>query len=135
MNASTPDLVLTIDGNRFDDIPGFYAEVNRSFMAAENWQLGESLDALDDMLYGGHGALNGAGAVRLRWLAMDKSAADLGLAETRRWLTDKLHHPERFNKDTIRRQLEALEAGTGQTFFQIVMEIFASHPEIALVRG
>ncbi|MCV2447165.1 hypothetical protein [Paracoccus sp. DMF] len=49
--------------------------------------------------------------------------------------TGKLRHPERFNNDAIRRQLEALEAGTGQTFFQIVMEIFAGHPEIALVPG
>ncbi|WP_189654972.1 hypothetical protein [Paracoccus mutanolyticus] len=44
--------------------------MNRVFMAAEDWQLGDSLDALNDMLYGGYGALHGAGSVRLRWLAM-----------------------------------------------------------------
>ena len=128
-----PDLVLTIDGHRFHDIPGFYAEVNRVFMADEDWRLGESLDALNDMLYGGYGVLHGAGAVRLRWLAIDKSAADLGLTETRRWLTDKLRHPGRFNINAIRQQLDALEDGMGPTFFQIVMEIFAEHPEIRLL--
>ncbi|AWX92328.1 hypothetical protein DPM13_00970 [Paracoccus mutanolyticus] len=51
-------------------LPGFYDEMNRVFMAAEDWQLGDSLDALNDMLYGGYGALHGAGSVRLRWLAM-----------------------------------------------------------------
>lgn len=133
MTASTPDLVLTIDGNRFHDIPGFYAEMNRVFMGAEDWQLGESLDALDDMLRGDYGALNEAGAVQVRWQAMDKSATDLGIAETRRWLNDKLRYPDRFNIDAIRRQLDALESGTGQDFFQIVMEIFAGHPEIELL--
>ncbi|MDF3606221.1 hypothetical protein PE067_08795 [Paracoccus sp. DMF-8] len=85
------------------------------------------------MLYGGYGALNEAGAVQVRWQAMDKSTADLGIAETRRWLNDKLRHPDRFNIDAIRRQLGALESGTGQDFFQIVMEIFEAHPEIELL--
>ena len=133
MNALMPGLVLTIDGNRFHDIPGFYDEMNRVFMAAEDWQLGDSLDALNDMLYGGYGAIHGAGSVRLRWLAMNKSAADLGLVETQRWLADKLRHPETFNTDAIRRQLETVTTGKGLTFFQIVMEIFAQHPEIDLV--
>lgn len=128
-------MILTIDGHRFNDIAGFYAEVNRVFMAGEDWQLGDSLDALDDMLYGGFGALHGAGSARVLWRGLDKSAADLGLTETRRWLTAKLEQPRRFNSRTIRSQLDALDDGTGQTFFQIVQEIFASHAQIELIPG
>ncbi len=130
-----PHLVLTIDGRNFSDISGFYREVNRVFMAGEDWQLGESLDGLDDMFYGGYGILQGAGPVKLRWLAMEQSAADLGLLETRRWLTAKLQRPDSFNTDAIHRQLRELEAGSGQTFFQIVLEIIAGHSNIELVPG
>lgn len=53
---NTPERILTIDGAQINGIEDFYAEINRVFMAQENWQLGASLDALDDMLYGGYGA-------------------------------------------------------------------------------
>lgn len=131
----SPDLILTIDGARFDDIKGFYAEVNRVFMTNEDWRLGESLDALDDLFYGGYGALQGADSVRLQWRCMDKSAADLGHDATRRWLADKLRQPQFFNPDTIRNQLAALDAGSGQTFFQIVLQIIKGHPKLELLPG
>lgn len=126
-------ITLTLDGMRFHDIPGFYAEVNRVFMADEEWRLGDSLDALNDMFYGGYGALKGAASARLCWRAMAKSARDLGRQETRRWLTAKLDHPDRFNAGAIRRQIAALDDGSGPSFFQIVMDIIADHPRITLV--
>jgi RNAse (barnase) inhibitor barstar len=51
--------ILVLDGSAIHDIAGFYAEINRVFMACEDWQLAPSLDALDDLLYGGYGALAG----------------------------------------------------------------------------
>lgn len=126
-------MLLTIDANRFDDIPGFYDEINRVFMADEDWKLGHSLDALDDLLYGGYGILKDAGVARLRWKNMDKSRNDLGLETTRRWLSEKLEHPDRFNTQLIRTQLDALDQGQGQTFFEIVLDIFASHKTLEIV--
>jgi len=52
-------IVLQIEGAAINDIPSLYAEINRVFMAGENWQLGPSLDALDDLLHGGYGVLAG----------------------------------------------------------------------------
>ena len=49
-------LTLRLDGRLIHDIASFYDEINRVFMAGEDWQLGPSLDALDDMLRGGYGA-------------------------------------------------------------------------------
>lgn len=126
-------LTLTIRGDAIDDVPSFYSEINRIFMADEDWKLGESLDALDDMMRGGYGVMHGAGPVRLVWQAMDKARASLGFATTRELLQAKLGHPEMYNAELIRRQLAALEAGTGQTYFDIVLEIIAGHPNIELV--
>ena len=124
---------LLLDGTRIHDIPSFYDEVNRVFMAGVDWTLGPSLDALDDMLYGGYGALDGDAPVTLVWTAFEKNRQDLGVETTRRFLQAKLAHPERFNVSHVQRQLDALEAGTGQTYFEIVLEILAGHPNIELV--
>lgn len=124
-------LHLDLDGRRIDGIPGFYAEVNRVFMAAEDWDLAESLDALDDMLRGGYGATCGAEVVDLHWHHADRSREALGRAATRDWLGAKLLRPG-FNHDLIRRQLAALDDGTGPTFFEQVLAIIADHPRIRL---
>ena len=42
-------LTMRLDGRRVHDIASFYDEINRVFMTGVDWQLGPSLDALDDM--------------------------------------------------------------------------------------
>lgn len=124
---------FTLDAARFDDIAGFYQEINRVFMADEDWGLAPSLDALNDLLHGGFGALPGDGPARIVWLDIDKSRRDLGVPATRDWLRAKLDRPGPFDTAAIRDQLAALEAGGGPTYFDILMEIFADHPRIELV--
>ncbi len=126
-------MILTLEGKNFANIPGFYREINRLFMAGEDWQLGESLDALDDLLYGGYGVLLGVKAVDLIWQDFEKSRRDLGRETTRDWLLAKLAQPGHFNRDTIHRQLRALEAGHGQSYFDIIQEIITSHAQIRLI--
>ncbi|MGH8036953.1 MAG: barstar family protein [Stenotrophomonas sp.] len=125
-------LVLVLAGSAINDIPSFYAEVNRVFMAHEGWQLGHSLDALDDMLYGGYGVLAGHENTTLIWLDIEQTRSALGEETTRAWLKAKLDGNGAFNVPALAAQLQALEAGEGQTYFQIVMEIFAAHPRIHL---
>ena len=129
------NVFLQINGAAIVDIPSFYAEINRVFMAGEDWQLGPSLDALDDLLYGGHGALAGHKTATLVWRDINRSREALGLEATRAWLEDKLRQPGTFNAEAIGRQLDALQRGDGQTYFDIVMDIFASHPNINLQRA
>ncbi|WP_367345411.1 barstar family protein [Stenotrophomonas bentonitica] len=133
--ASEDRLVLVIDGNAVNDIPSFYAEINRLFMADEDWQLGHGLDALDDMLYGGYGVLAGHAGATLIWKDIAHSRRALGVETTRAWLQAKLDGNDRFNRPLIASQLEALDAGKGLTFFQIVLDIFAAHPPIAVLAG
>lgn len=127
-----PTKTLTLDGNNIHDIPSFYTEINRVFMADEDWQLGPSLDALDDMLYGAYGAARGEESVVLIWRNMEKNCADLGIAATREYYLEKLKHPDQFNLTLIRKKLAALENGTGATYFDIVLQIIADHPNITL---
>jgi RNAse (barnase) inhibitor barstar len=125
--------VLTLDGARVHDIASFFDEVNRVFMAGEDWTLAPSLDALDDLLYGGYGALDGAAPVTLHWPGFEHSRQALGLQATRRFLQAKLAQPGRYDMPRIARELAALEAGTGPTYFEIVLQIIAAHPNITLV--
>lgn len=122
----------TIDGSRIRDIASFYAEIDRVFMTGVDWTLGHSLDALDDMLHGGYGALHGDAPVRVVWTQSEASRAALGLLATRAWLQAKLDAPGPFDRVRLGRELAALEAGNGTTFFEIVLAIFATHPNITL---
>jgi len=126
---------FTIEGDAISDIASFYAELNRVFMAGESWTLGQSLDALDDMLYGGYGALKDKERVRLVWRDIDKSREALGPATTRAYYQAKLAQPERYDTEIARKALAALEAGQGPTYFEIVLQIIAEHDTIELVRA
>lgn len=128
---------LELAGRAIVDIPSFYAEINRVLMADETWALAESLDALNDLLYGGYGAIDGRVPVELVWRDMEASRAALGIETTRAWLLEKLQSPTTFNAmfnaDVIRNQLDALERGDGQTYFDIILEIIGDHRNIMLV--
>ncbi|MGB3502051.1 MAG: ribonuclease inhibitor [Mesorhizobium sp.] len=126
---------IIIDGAAIHDIASFYDEINRVFMVGVDWQLGPSLDALADLLHGGFGAIGGNEPIRLIWRSMEKNRADLGLETTRAFYRRKLERPDMFNADMIGRQLAALEAGTGPTYFDIILEIIAEHPNIRLEAG
>lgn len=124
---------LELAGRAIVDIPSFYAEINRVLMADETWALAESLDALNDLLYGGYGTIDGRAPVELVWRDMEASRAALGIETTRAWLLEKLQSPAMFNADVIRNQLDALERGDGQTYFDIILEIIGDHRNIMLV--
>jgi len=126
-------IVLQIDGAAIDDIASLYAEINRVFLAGEAWQLGPSLDALDDLLHGSYGALAGQAQATLIWRDIAHSRAALGMDTTRQWLQAKLDTPGSFNTQAIARQLQALQQGEGPTYFEIVMQIFGSHRQITLI--
>ena len=127
-----PRKTLTITGEKIHDIPSFYDEINRVFMKDEDWELGPSLDALNDMLYGAYGAIQGDEPVVLIWKNSAQSRCALGLETTTAFYQAKLEYPEIFNVDRIREQLEALKQGLGPSYFEIVLEVFAGHPNIEL---
>ena len=62
---------VELRGTVITDIASLYDELNPGFMQSEDWQLGQSLDALDDLLYGGIGDAVGPSP----WLERDGRAA------------------------------------------------------------
>lgn len=131
-NDTIMEKQIYIDGDRISDIPSFYEEINRVFMAGEDWKLGNSLDAFNDLLYGGFGLIEGKEAVTLVWQNMEKTRNDLGYEVTRQYYEEKFLAHSAFNKDYFREKLNALNNGTGQTYFDMLMEIIADHPNITL---
>ena len=45
----------------------------------------------------------------------------------------KLDRPDVFAPAPLREQLAALENGTGRTYFDRILDVFAGHPEVTLV--
>lgn len=123
---------IIINGHFIHDIASFYEEINRVFMTNENWKLGNSLDAFNDLLYGGFGAIKNNETVDLIWLDMEKSRQALGYETTRAYYEDKLKPDSSFNKILFQEKLNALESGTGETYFDVLMEIISEHPNITL---
>ncbi|CAN5571735.1 hypothetical protein BH09BAC4_BH09BAC4_33870 [soil metagenome] len=124
---------IEIDGKSINDIVSFYEEINRVFMDGESWMIGPSLDALNDLLFGGYGALQGAQSVELIWHHLDHSRKALGDQTTRLYYLDKLRPGSPYSKKLFEEKLRALESGSGETYFDSIMTIIAEHPRIRVI--
>ncbi len=84
-----PEYVL--DGERFNTLEEFYAEVGRVFVSGEPW--GESFDTLNVLLSGGLRQI--PKEFRLVWRDAERSRQQLGYSETVRQLMLQLRdcHP------------------------------------------
>ncbi|UYW01385.1 ribonuclease inhibitor [Flavobacterium agricola] len=105
-----------IEGKNVVSIPSFYIEINRLLMQNETWQLGESLDALNDVLYSGFSAIANHKKILFIWNNSQISRVNLGLQTTRTYLETKLNNTM-YNKKLIQKQLDELVQGTGSTYF------------------
>lgn len=121
-----------IDGATIDGIPDLYEQLNRELMRDEDWRMGESLDALNDVLYRLDAETREGDPAVVTWHDHARSRDALGVEATERWLEDKLARPGTFDARRFRADLAALRAGTGTTYFEVVLEVFADHPLIDL---
>src|SRR5690606_21255262 len=124
---------FTINGDLINGIGDFYDQINLLFMQGEDWKIGQSLDALNDLFHGGFGAHRSMDKFDLIWTNVAKSKNVLGLETTIEFYQDKLSKPELFNSEFAKSKLLALEQGMGQTYFEIVIEIIESHPSINFI--
>lgn len=116
-----------IDGTAVDGIGDLYAQLDALLMGEEDWRLGASLDALHDVLH-----RFDREPARFVWVDHERSRAALGVDETRRWLEAKLDGHGPFDRPRLRAQLDALLAGIGETYWDLVLSVFAEHPAIEL---
>ncbi len=126
-----PQIIL--EGKNIHDISSFYKEVNRVFMQNEDWELGESLDAFNDLLHGGFGILKGLPNIQLIWNDSKLSSHSLGYDTTKVYYLKKISPGSPFNRAYHEQKLTELKAGNGRTYFEIVLDIISEHPNIQLI--
>lgn len=66
-----------IDGNNFNDLEGFYCEIDKILTKGLNFKTGHNLDAFNDILRGGFGVFEEE-SITLKWRNYKKSKEKLG---------------------------------------------------------
>jgi hypothetical protein len=116
--------MTVINGSHFSNLEGFYEEVSQLFMQDEDWKVG-TLDGFNDILYGIETGIT--------WKDSQKSKKDLGFDLTKEFYENKIRQGKPFNIELIQQKLDELIGGSGQTLFEILIEIIESHKNITLI--
>lgn len=70
--------VFELNGDLFEDVEGFYDEIDRLLTKDLAWRTGHNLDAYNDLLRGGFGVHEYGEPIVIRWLNFEKSKRELG---------------------------------------------------------
>ncbi|MGG7468587.1 ribonuclease inhibitor [Chryseobacterium arthrosphaerae] len=130
-NNNTEKMIV-IHGGHFSSLEGFYEEASNVLMKNTDWKIG-TLDAFDDILYGGFGVFENNEPIEIVWKESQKSGEDLGIKATREFYGNKIRQGKPFNTKLLQQKLDDLMEGKGQTLFEILVEIIQSHANIQLV--
>ena len=125
--------MITINGNNFSDLNGFYDEIERVLTKNLGWRIGRNLDAFEDILYGtGYGAFEVTDSIKLVWENFSKSQVDLGLEETRKYYESIISNidmePE--NRSYFKEKFKELNLKKGKTLCEIIVEIISERKNI-----
>lgn len=121
---------VVLDGERFDDLRGFYDEVERQLLPP-GAPFGRNLDALADLLSGSLSPED-AEPLTVRWLQAARSRRALGHAETVRVLESRLAQLHPSNRAAWQTRLEAARRGVGETLFDELVRVFREAPDLHL---
>lgn len=124
--------MIVIHGGHFSSLEGFYEEISKVLMKDTDWKVG-TLDGFDDILYGGFGIFESHEEIEILWEESEKSRKDLGLIATKEFYENKISQGKPFNVKLIQQKLDELIDGSGQTLFEILVEIIESHQNITLI--
>lgn len=118
---------LTIDGNRVRDFTTFIEEFNRVYSQFDvSWN--GNLDAFNDYL-----AWPDEKYV-LVWGQSGLSRARLGYEEMVEWLGERVRHCHPSGVSQMLDRLKAAKLGTGQTMFDLIVEIIESNSDHVQLR-
>lgn len=71
-------LEITIDGKNFNDLEGFYCEIDKLLTKNLKWETGHNFAAFNDLLRGGFGVHEDSETIVIKWINYNKSKTDLG---------------------------------------------------------
>lgn len=112
---------VVLDGEKFSDLEGFYAEISR-LLGSPDGKPVRNLDAFNDLLRGGFGT-DAYEPLEIRWLHADKSRQDLGHEATAAYLKKALERCHPSNRERMEQRLAAAENGRGPTLFDRIVSI------------
>ncbi len=119
---------FTIDGTKFSSLKEFYETFGKEALQGVSW--GKNLDAFDDALSGGVGAISPGDTVIWRFSTL--SRLRLGYDETVRSLEAQLRAAHPSQHASIKEALEEAKAKRGETAFDWLVAILREHPDIEL---
>lgn len=70
-------MTVTINSNNFNDLEGFYNEIDRVLTQGLDWRTGHNLNAFNDILRGGFGVHEYEEPIKLIWNDANKSKREL----------------------------------------------------------
>lgn len=118
---------IVIDGNNFDDLEGFFCEIDRVLTMDLTWKTGHNLDAFNDLLRGGFGVHEYGEPILLKWKNYGKSKFSLGFEATINYYEKVLKTCHPSNKDTMKLKLENAKKHIGPTILDIIIEIILNN--------
>jgi RNAse (barnase) inhibitor barstar len=124
---------VEIDGNSFSNLIEFYDEIERKFTKGLNWRIGRNLDAFNDVMRGGFGVYEYLEDIEVIWLNSTRSKKALGYLETMNYLNHILKTCHPLNREIVQKELDLAKKGTGDTLFEIILEIIKDNSNIKLI--
>jgi len=113
----TQNKTLSINGQNFSDLNGFYTEMESVMTKNLEWKPIRNLHGLHDLLSGGFGALSYKEPFTLIWVNSEISQSALDFPSTIKFTDDLTSHTKHKT----------------QALFNVLVDIIKSHPHIELV--
>lgn len=114
---------LVIDGTAFDDLDGFFAEMDRLLTDGKSSRRTTNLNALNDLLRGGFGAHSYGEKLAITWRNAAKSRRDLGYPATVERLRTVLERCHPLARPEIMQMLDDAKQDVGDTLFDTIVQI------------
>ena len=108
-----------LDGNKFSTLEEFALYFSDTVLKNHQWR--GSLDAFNDILYGGFGTPDNGFVIR--WINADVSKNNLGKAETIKWYKERVLNCHPSNTAYMESKLIEMKKGIGSTVFDWIIEI------------
>lgn len=123
---------ITINGNKFSDLEGFYNEIDRVLTHELDWQTGHNMAAFNDLLRGGFGVHEYEEPIKIIWTHSNKNKEELGWAATIKFIGDTLKTCHPTNIPQVKEDLELAKQHNGKTLFESIVEMIKEHEHIEL---
>ena len=114
---------IIIDGSHFNNIAGFYDEIERLLTKGLTWKIGRNMDAFNDILRGGFGVHEYGESLAIKWINFKKSKADFGYPATIAYYEQILLQCHPSNITFVQEKINAAKSRKGQTLLDIIVGI------------